>query len=80
MASADEVLAAAMKLSVQARAHLVYKLLESLEAETDARATREMTDELARRLRDVRDDAVELVPLAEVKQRMAERRAARTSE
>ena len=69
MASSDKVLAAALDLPTDERARIAHELLLSLgesEVHGDDDVTAAWTDEIARRLQEVRRGEVELVDLDDV--------------
>lgn len=76
MRNLESLLAEALELPEQERAQLAYELLRSLEQEGTASAEQVMsawTDELARRLQDVRHHEVPLVELYDVERYVAQR-------
>jgi len=77
MASAEKVLSEALALPAGDRARVAQALLRSLDEGEDQDAADAWRDELRRRLEDVDQGRVTPLGLDEVKQRMAERRAAR---
>jgi putative addiction module component (TIGR02574 family) len=79
MRNLENLLAEALDLPEQERAHLAHELLRSLDQEGAESAEQVMsawTDELARRLQDVRDGDVALVELDDVERHVAQRLAA----
>jgi putative addiction module component (TIGR02574 family) len=77
VSTAEKILSAALELSTRDRARVAHELLRSLDEALDEDAAEAWTEELRRRLRQVRDGEVEPLSLDEVKRRIAERRAAR---
>lgn len=77
MASAKKVLEDALALDEKDRARVAQELLHSLDTGTDEDASEAWTNELRRRLQEIRDGTVELVDWADVRARLAARRAKR---
>jgi putative addiction module component (TIGR02574 family) len=77
VSTAEKILSAALELPTRDRARVAHELLRSLDEALDEDAAEAWTEELRRRLRQVRDGEVEPLSLDEVKRRIAERRAAR---
>ncbi|RKH15626.1 addiction module protein [Corallococcus sp. CA047B] len=74
MATVDEVLTDAMRLSREERARIAHELLLSLDESAEAQdAEEDWTRELANRAQEVIDGTVELVSFEEVKKQMEER-------
>jgi putative addiction module component (TIGR02574 family) len=77
MASADEIIADALELDEKERARVAHELLRSLDHGEDEEAVDAWTDELRRRLQEVKDGTVELDDWDDVRGRLAARRANR---
>ncbi len=77
MASAEKILAEALALDATSRARVAHELLRSLDQGEDEDAVEAWTDELRRRLQEVRDGSVALEDWEDVRARLAERRANR---
>ncbi|WP_158620465.1 MULTISPECIES: addiction module protein [Corallococcus] len=74
MATVDEVLTDAMRLSREERARIAHELLLSLDESAEVQdAEEDWTRELANRAQEVIDGTVELVSFEEVKKQMEER-------
>jgi len=67
-----ELLQEALELSPEARASLAGSLIESLDTAVDEDAEAAWSDEIARRIREVEEGRVALVPWSEVRRRLAE--------
>jgi putative addiction module component (TIGR02574 family) len=65
-----DLLTEAMKLPPEARAALAGSLLESLDTQVDADAEAAWSAEIERRLREVDQGAVQLIPWEEVRRRI----------
>ena len=70
---ADEVLERAMKLPADARAALAGALIESLDETIDEGAEGAWAIEIGRRLEDLRDGRVKLIPWSEARRRISGR-------
>jgi len=77
MASAEKILTDALALPANDRARVAQALLRSLDEGDDEDAADAWRDELQRRLDDLDGGRVTPLSLDDVKQRMADRRAAR---
>jgi putative addiction module component (TIGR02574 family) len=77
MSSPDDLLSAALGLPAHDRARLARELLRSLDEAGDTRSTEAWTEELRRRLDEVKDGTVELDNWDDVRARLAARRAQR---
>lgn len=77
MASADKIIADALELDEKERARVAHELLRSLDHGEDEDAVDAWTDELRRRLQEVKDGTVELDDWDDVRRRLAARRANR---
>lgn len=77
MASAERILADALELDEKDRARVAHELLRSLDHGDDEDAVDAWTDEIRRRLQEVKDGTVELEDWADVRARLAARRAKR---
>jgi putative addiction module component (TIGR02574 family) len=77
MASAEKVIADALELDEKDRARVAHELLQSLDHGDDEGAIDAWTDELRRRLQDVKGGTVELEDWDVVRARLAARRANR---
>lgn len=67
-----EITAAALALSEEDRADLIARLMESLEGPPDADVEQAWSDEVARRLEEVRTGTVKTIPWAGVRARLRE--------
>ncbi len=70
--SVNEILEEALTLPVEARAEIASKLINSLDDAVDDDAEVEWSAEIERRIRDIDNGTVELVPWAEVRRRITE--------
>lgn len=77
VSSAEDILSAALELPTRERARVAHELLRSLDEAEEDGAGEAWTEELRKRLQQVKDGEVEPLNLEEVKRRFAERRAAR---
>ena len=77
MASAEKIIAEALELDEKDRARVAHELLRSLDHGEDEDAVDAWTDELRRRLQEVKDGTVELDDWDDVRRRLAARRANR---
>jgi putative addiction module component (TIGR02574 family) len=77
MSSPDDLLTAALDLPIRERARLARELLRSLDVGDDPVAAEAWTDELRRRLEEVKGAAVELEDWNDVRARLAAHRAQR---
>lgn len=75
--SASEFYEAGMNLPPSVRKDVALRLLESLEVSDDDSVEEAWTAEIGSRIDDILSGRVQTIPHAEVKARMAERRAAR---
>lgn len=66
----EQILEEAVKLPPEARAALVHSLLESLDTEVDENAEAEWREEIQRRVREIDDGSVTLVPWEEARARL----------
>ncbi len=78
MPSPEELLNEALDLPSRERARLARELLRSLDGGEDGDATEAWTEELRRRLQEVKDGTAELDDWEDVRARLAARRASRT--
>lgn len=78
MPSPEELLSEALDLPSRERARLARELLRSLDGDEDGDATEAWTEELRRRLQEVKDGTAELDDWEDVRARLAARRASRT--
>jgi putative addiction module component (TIGR02574 family) len=73
MATVDEVLSDALKLSEKERARVAHELLLSLEDEEDPSAAEQWDKEIERRAREVLDGKVKGIPWEEVEARLRQK-------
>ena len=74
---AKKLLEDALRLPAEARAALAGSLIQSLDIEPDPDAEKAWANEIGRRVREVEDGTVELIPWDEVRKRLESRIAAR---
>lgn len=82
-ATADMLLADALRLSVEERSHIATVLIESLDDDADFELSPAWTLEIARRMESIRDGTAELIPhdevMASVRLKLARQREAKAS-
>lgn len=71
--SAAEILNEALELPIEARAAIAGSLIESLDEAVDEDAEALWAAEIARRIREIDEGAVKLVPWSEVRRRLTTR-------
>ena len=74
---AKKLLEDALRLPAEARAALAGSLIQSLDTEPDPDAEKAWANEIGRRVREVEDGTVELIPWDEARKRLESRIAAR---
>jgi putative addiction module component (TIGR02574 family) len=78
VADVDDLLPAALALSMSERARLARELIESLDEETDEDATELWAREIERRVAEIRSGSVELEDWEEVRARIRRRLSERS--